>query len=43
MISEVYQSSAARLSGALHGHFVDHYGAFKVGIRNLSFFGFEET
>jgi hypothetical protein len=26
----------AWLSGALHGHFVDLYSAFKVGIRNLS-------
>jgi len=36
MISEFYQSSPAWLSGALHGHFVDLYSAFKVGIRNLS-------
>jgi hypothetical protein len=36
MITEFYQSSPTRLSGALHGHFVDLYSAFKLGIRNLS-------
>jgi len=36
MIAEFYQSGPTRLSGALYGHFLDLYGAFKVGIRNLS-------
>ena len=36
MIAEFYQSGPPRLSGALHGHFVDLYSAFKVGIKNLS-------
>jgi len=36
MIAEFYHSGPSRLSGALHGHFVDLYSAFKVGIRNLS-------
>jgi hypothetical protein len=36
MIAEFYQSGPSRLSGALHGHFVDLYSAFKLGIRNLS-------
>jgi hypothetical protein len=36
MIAEFYQSGLTRLSGALHGNSVDLYGAFKVGIRNLS-------
>jgi hypothetical protein len=36
MIAKFYQSSPTRLSGALHGHFVDLYSAFKVRIRNLS-------
>jgi hypothetical protein len=36
MIAEFYQAGAPRLSSALHGHFVDLYGAFKLGIRNLS-------
>jgi hypothetical protein len=36
MIAEFYQSGPSRLSGALHGHFVDLYSAFKIGIRNLS-------
>jgi len=36
MIAEFYQSGPSQLSGALHGHFVDLYSAFKVGIRNLS-------
>jgi len=36
MIAEFYQSGPTRHSGALHGHFVDLYSAFKVGIRNLS-------
>jgi hypothetical protein len=36
MIAEFYQSGATQLSGALHGNFVDLYGAFKVEIRNLS-------
>jgi hypothetical protein len=36
MIAKFYQSGPTRLSGALHGHFVDLYSAFKVGIRNLS-------
>jgi hypothetical protein len=26
----------ARLSSALHGHFADLYGAFKIGVRRLS-------
>jgi len=36
MIAEFYQSGPTWLSGALHGHFVDLYSAFKVGIRNVS-------
>jgi hypothetical protein len=36
MIADFYQSGPTRISGALHGHFVDLYSAFKVGIRNLS-------
>jgi hypothetical protein len=36
MIAEFYQSGPTQLSGALHGHFVDLYSAFKLGIRNLS-------
>jgi hypothetical protein len=36
MIAEFYHSGPRRLSGALHGHFVDLYSAFKVGIGNLS-------
>jgi hypothetical protein len=36
MIAEFYQSGPSQLSSALHGHFVDLYSAFKVGIRNLS-------
>jgi hypothetical protein len=36
MIAKFYQSGPTWLSGALHGHFVDLYSAFKVGIRNLS-------
>jgi hypothetical protein len=36
MTSEFYQSGGTWLSSALHGHFVDLYGAFKLGIRNLS-------
>jgi hypothetical protein len=36
MIAEFYQAAAPRLSSALHGHFVDLYGSFKLGIRNLS-------
>jgi hypothetical protein len=30
--AEFYQSRGAQLSGALHGHFVDLYGAFKLGL-----------
>jgi len=36
MIAEFYQAAAPLLSSALHGHFVDLYGSFKLGIRNLS-------
>jgi hypothetical protein len=36
MIAEFFQAAAPRLSSALHGHFVDLYGSFKLGIRNLS-------
>jgi len=36
MISEFYRPAAPRLSSALHGHFVDLYGSFKLGIRHLS-------
>jgi hypothetical protein len=36
MISEFHQSGGTGLSSALHGHFVDSYGAFKLGIRKLS-------
>ncbi len=36
MIAKFYQSGPTQLSGALHGHFVDLYSAFKAGIRNLS-------
>jgi hypothetical protein len=36
MIAEFYQAAAPQLSSALHGHFVDLYGSFKLGIRNLS-------
>jgi hypothetical protein len=36
MIAEFYQAAAPWLSSALHGHFVDLYGSFKLGIRNLS-------
>jgi hypothetical protein len=36
MIAEFYQSCPTWLSGALHGHFLDLYSAFKIGIRNLS-------
>jgi hypothetical protein len=36
MIAKFYQSGPTRLSSALHGHFVDLYSAFKLGIRNLS-------
>ena len=36
MNSEFYQPRGTWLSIALHGHFVDLYGTFKLGIRNLS-------
>jgi hypothetical protein len=36
MIAEFYQAAAPQLSSALHGHFVNLYGSFKLGIRNLS-------
>jgi hypothetical protein len=36
MIAEFYQAATPRLSSALHGHFVDLNGSFKLGIRNLS-------
>jgi hypothetical protein len=36
MIAKFYQAAAPRLSSALHGHFVDLYGSFKLAIRNLS-------
>jgi hypothetical protein len=36
MCTEYYQSGGIRLSGALHGHFVDLYSSFKLGIRHLS-------
>jgi len=36
MIVEFYQAATPWVSSALHGHFVDLYGSFKLGIRNLS-------
>jgi len=36
MCTEYYQSRSICLSSALHGHFVDLYGSFKLGIRHLS-------
>jgi hypothetical protein len=36
MCTEYYQSGVIQLSGALHGHFVDLYTSFKLGIRLLS-------
>jgi hypothetical protein len=36
MCSKYYQYGGIRLSGALHGHFVDLYSSFKLGIRHLS-------
>jgi hypothetical protein len=36
MNTAFYQSGGTRLSSALHGHFLDLYRAFKLGIRNLS-------
>jgi hypothetical protein len=33
---QVLPGCCPRLSSALHGHFVDLYGSFKLGIRNLS-------
>jgi uncharacterized protein YqeY len=36
MCTEYYQSGCIWLSGALHGHFVDLYSSFKLGIRHLS-------
>ena len=37
MIGEFYQAATPRLSSALHGHFVDLYGSFKLGIRNSGY------
>jgi hypothetical protein len=34
--TKYYQSGGIQLSGALHGHFVDLYSSFKLGIRHLS-------
>jgi hypothetical protein len=36
MCTEYYQSGGSQLSGALHGHFVDLYSSFKLGIKHLS-------
>ena len=36
MCTEDYQSQSIWLSSALHGHFVDLFGSFKLGIRHLS-------
>jgi hypothetical protein len=36
MCTKYYQSGGIQLSGALHGHFVDLYSSFKLGIRLLS-------
>ncbi len=36
MNSEFYQPGGTQLSSALHGHFVDLYGAFMLVIRNLT-------
>lgn len=36
MCTEYYATTSPRLSSALHGHFVDLYSSFKLGIRNLS-------
>jgi hypothetical protein len=35
MVAEFYLSGSAQTSSALHGHFVDLYGAFKQVICNL--------
>ena len=35
MTNEFYQSGCTQLSSALHGHFVNSYGTFKLGIRSL--------
>jgi hypothetical protein len=36
MCQDYYSSTtSARLSSTLHGHFVDMYSSFKLGIRNL--------
>jgi len=36
MCDEFYTTTSPRLSSALHGHFVELYSSFKLGIRNLS-------
>jgi len=36
MCQEYYATTSPRLSSVLHGHFVDLYSSFKLGIRNLS-------
>jgi hypothetical protein len=36
MAEEYYTIRNFELSSALHAHFVDLYGAFKLGIRDLS-------
>jgi len=36
MCTKYYQSGGIRLSGTLHGHFVDLYSSFKLGIRHSS-------
>jgi hypothetical protein len=36
MYTQYYQAGGIQLSGALHGHFVDLYSSFKLGIRHLS-------
>ena len=36
MCQDYYATTSPRLSSALHGHFIDLYSGFKLGIRNLS-------
>jgi S-formylglutathione hydrolase FrmB len=42
MVAEYYLSGNIRLHGALHGHFVDLYTAFKLAICNLSLSGYSK-